>query len=324
MAVWDDFESIFDTEIQRRKPGYLFLARTNRTAAQFRENVSRQNKLGVPSTFITPETARRYCPELKVDNYVGATYSPTDGFADPHLALQGFASAATEQGVTMKTGVEVTGLIETDGSSAGIGGVKTEDGTFTSEYVVNAAGPWAADIASMAGIDIPVFPRRRQLLIADPSQPVPETGPMVADLDSGVHFRPERKGAAVVGGHFDSSDPDANPDTYSKQYDLDWAVDALEHAAECANYFGPDTKIKQGWAGLYSATPDHHPIIDEIVPGFVNAVGFSGHGFMQAPATGRVVADLVSNGKTTLVDISVLTAARFERGELLEEGTVLD
>ncbi|MEF8842347.1 MAG: FAD-dependent oxidoreductase [Haloarculaceae archaeon] len=106
--------------------------------------------------------------------------------------------------------------------------------------------------------------------------------------------------------------------------DLDWAARTLEGAAAVASYFGPDTELVRGWAGLYAVTPDRHPIIEETVPGFVNAVGFSGHGFMQSPATGRVVAELVLDGGSRTVDVSALTADRFERGETLHEGTVID
>src|SRR5699024_3049862 len=137
------------------------------------------------------------------------------------------------------------------------------------------------------------------------------------DHDRGVHFRPERNGSAVVGGHFADTDPRMDPDNYKKNMDLDWAAETIAAAAECANYFGPDSRVKRGWAGLYGVTPDHHPILEETLPGFVTAAGFSGHGFMQAPATGKIVAELIDEGEPSLVDISSLTADRFERGVLL-------
>jgi sarcosine oxidase subunit beta len=321
MAVWERFEESFGVDIEYRRTGYLFLARAADTAERFRENVAVQNEHGVPSRFLDPAEAREHCPGLHADRFVGATYSPTDGFADPHLALQGFARAATEAGATVETGVAVTDVRTRGGA---VVGVETGAGIHAAEYVVNAAGPWAARVGSMAGLDLPVSPRRRQLLVTRPASPVPTDAPMTVDLDEGVHFRPERDGAAVVGGRVDAEDPERDPDRYRTSSDLDWAVETLERAADVASYFGPESELVRGWAGLYAVTPDHHPIIEETRPGFVNAVGFSGHGFMQSPATGRVVAELVLDGEARTVDVSALTADRFERGATLHEGTVVD
>jgi len=104
--------------------------------------------------------------------------------------------------------------------------------------------------------------------------------------------------------------------------DLEWAANAVERAAAYTTYFGPDTRIRRGWAGLYAVTPDHHPVIEETTPGLVTAAGFSGHGFQHAPATGQVVAELVFDGESRLVDVSMLDGDRFERGEGLDERNV--
>ena len=321
IAVWETFEEDFGVDIQYHRPGYLFLARTDTTADRLRENVTLQNDLGVDSEFISPETARTHCPGLRADEFVAATYSPTDGFADPHLGLQGFSQAATAAGATIHTGVEVTDVVVEDGAAVG---VETTDGPIESDVVVNAAGPWAARVGNLAGLSLPVEAKRRQLLVVAPETPVPSGVPMTVDLDDGAHFRPERDGHAVAGGHFEPTDPTQDPDAYRKSNDLDWAIETIEHAAAIADYFGPDSEIVRGWAGLYAVTPDHHPIIEETIPGFVNAVGFSGHGFMQSPATGQVVSELVLDGEAKTVDVSELSADRFERGDELYEGTVID
>ncbi|MEF8851498.1 MAG: FAD-dependent oxidoreductase [Haloarculaceae archaeon] len=320
--VWETFGAEFGTDIGYRRPGYLFLARKADTADRFRETVRRQNELGVPSEFIGPEEAREHCPRLRAQNYVGGTYSPTDGFADPHLALQGFAAAAREAGVEIRTGVAVTDVVED--ATGRVAGVETDEGTLAAEYVVNAAGAWASRVGRMAGLDLPVSPRRRKLAVLRPREPVSRSVPFTIDSDAGVHFRPEREGDVVAGGHFGESDPEHDPDDVATDVSLEWAADVIEGVADVAGYFGPDTAFKNGWAGLYAVTPDHHPIIEETRPGFVNAVGFSGHGFMQAPATGQLVAELVFAGEPSLVDVSALAADRFERGALLEEGAVID
>jgi sarcosine oxidase subunit beta len=320
--VWESFEAEFGTDMAYCRPGYMFLARTENTATQLKESVREQKKVGVNSQILDPDEAAEVCPELKSESYVAATYSPDDGIADPHLGLQGFTEAARESGVDIRTKVEVTDVNQDE--SGHVTGVETQDGSIKADYVVNAAGPWAPQVGRMVGLDLPISPKRRQLLVADPETPVPESVPFTIDQDIGVHFRPEREGAVVCGGHFDESDPSMDPDDYSERVSLDWSAEVIEELSRVADYFGPETEIKRGWAGLYSMTPDHHPIIEETLPGFVNVVGFSGHGFMQSPAAGQLVAEIIVDGEPSLVDISMLTADRFERGIHLEERTVIN
>jgi sarcosine oxidase subunit beta len=339
MAVWEEFEAEFGTDISYRRPGYLFAAREEATARAFEKQVAMQNDRGVPSELLDPAAATEHCPGLRAEEFVAATYSPTDGFADPHLALQGFAEAARESGAEIRTRSAVTG-IRRDGED--VTGLTVEGSERRdADFVVNAAGPWARRVAAMASVEIPAAPKRRQMLVADPETPVPEDVPLTIDLDTGSHFRPEREGKALVGGHFRDeerrssesasggtasgqadADPDRDPDAFDRKIELDWAAEAIERAGDCATYFGPDTEIRRGWAGLYAVTPDHHPVVEETLPGFVNAVGFSGHGFQHAPATGKLVAELVLDGEASLVDISALGSERFERGALLVEQNV--
>lgn len=321
IAVWETFDEEFGTDIGYFRPGYLFLARTDPTAEQLRENIRIQRDHGLDSEYLDPEAAGERWPRLNVTNYVDAAYRADDGFADPYLAAQGYAKAARRNSVDIRTDVRVTDLRPHAGRAHT---VVTDDGRIEADTVVNAAGVWAPEIAAMAGVSLPITPKRRQLVVTEPDHPLDRTVPMTVDMDADVHFRPERDGTAVVGGFFAKQDPPADPDGFDRRMDRAWAATAIERAAECATYFGPDTRIVDGWAGLYAVTPDHHPIIDEIAPGLVTAAGFSGHGFMQAPATGRVVAELAVDGTPTTVDVSMLDAGRFDRGDLLEEGTVID
>ncbi|MFC5368077.1 NAD(P)/FAD-dependent oxidoreductase [Salinirubrum litoreum] len=337
MDVWESFEDEFGVDIAYRRAGYLFCAREEATADAFRETVEMQREAGVPAELLSPEEARDHCPELHADQFVAATYSPTDGFADPHLALQGYAEAAREAGVEIRTKTAVTDIVrespgataesDGDGGEGCVVGVETvsaggEQERLDCEFVVNAAGPWAGQIAEMAGVDLPVTAQRRQIAVVDPETPIPDSVPLTIDLDTGSYFRPEREGRALVGGFFgDEADSVVDPDDYTKDIDLDWTAEAMERAADTAGYFGPDSRVARGWAGLYAVTPDHHPIVEERA-GFVNAVGFSGHGFQHAPAVGQIVAELVHDGEASLVDIEPLRSDRFEDGDGLVERNV--
>ena len=190
------------------------------------------------------------------------------------------------------------------------------------DYVVNAAGAWATQLGDLAGVELPIAPRRRQIAVVEPSMPVPESAPLTINLDTGSYFRPERDGIALIGGHFSDVDPDTNPDSYDEGMDINWATEAVEQAGTYTSYFGPETRIRRGWAGLYAVTPDHHPVVEQSLPGLVTAAGFSGHGFQHAPATGQIVADLILDGETDVTDVSALNRERFERGQALVERSV--
>jgi sarcosine oxidase subunit beta len=308
--VWESFEERFGVDIAYRQSGYLLLAREESTADRFRADVAMQNDLGVDSEYLPPDAARDRCPGLLAEPFVGATYNGADGFADPNLAVQGYAGRARELGVDVRTETPVEGVRLEDER---VTGVETPAGRIDAEFVVNATGAWAGRLASMADVSLPIEPRRRQVAVVEPTTHVGRTVPLTIDLDTGSYFRPEREGSALVGGHFGGSgaDPAMDPDEYSEAMDLDWAATAVEHAADYTTYFDGDSRIKRGWAGLYAVTPDHHPIVEETRPGLITAAGFSGHGFQHAPATGQVVAELCVDGEASTVDVDALDSDRF-------------
>lgn len=315
--VWNEFEERFEIDITHRRVGYLFLAREAETAERLRENVAMQNEYGTSSGFLDPEEANERCPGLRSERFVGASFSPEDGFADPNLAIQGYAKAAREAGVEIRTNTEVERICRDGERVVGVDVGEKID----ADYVINAAGPWAKQVGEMAGVQLPVAPKRRRMVLTAPEKSVPETDPLTIDLDTGSYFRPERDGCALVGGQW-GGDPDADPDRYREGIETEWAAEAVERAGEWTTYFGPETRIKRGWAGLYAVTPDNHPIIEQTVPGFISAIGFSGHGFMHAPATGKLVAELVCEGEASLVNIDSLRSERFGEEHEVERNVV--
>ncbi|WP_247730724.1 NAD(P)/FAD-dependent oxidoreductase [Halovivax limisalsi] len=330
LPVWESVAERFGVDPDFRRPGYLFLARAEATAGALRENVALQTDLGVESEYLEPEAAREHCPELRAEDFVGAAYCPTDGYLDHHRAVQGYHEAALDAGVEIRTGTPVTGVRVEGGRvddddrpvDGRVVGVDTPTASLDADVVVNAAGAWGGRVAAMAGLDLPIAPKRRQLLIVEPERPVPDDTAWTADLDAGAHFRPDGGGRALVGGIEDPDDEPVDPERYSRRYDDAWAEAVRERAAAVAGYVSPAATILDGWAGLYAMTPDGHPIIEETVPGLVNAVGFSGHGLMHAPAVGTVVAELILDGAAETVDVSALTADRFDGSNPLAERTV--
>ncbi len=326
IAVWESFEERFGVDIDYRRAGYLFLARSEAMAERLKEGVRLQTDRGVPSEFLEASDVARYNSHVDADSFAAGTYSPGDGFADPHLALQGYATACAEMGVDIRTNTPVLDVL-TDADGDGVVGVETESGRLEADFVVNAAGPWAARVASMAGLELPIVPKRRQIGIVSPEKAVPVDVPFTIDLESETYYRPERDGDVLIGGHGSDNataeDSRSDPDSYAKSADFEWAAGTLETISEWTTCFGPDTRFKRGWAGLYAVTPDNHAIVEETIPGFITAGGFSGHGFQHAPATGKLVAELVFDGEVSIVDGSALSSERFEAGDDRAEQNVV-
>lgn len=311
MNVWERFEEQFGTEIRERKTGYLFLARTEGTADQLERDVALQREYGFPNEFIEPEHATEHCPGLRSGRYVGASFSPEDRFVDPNLALQAYVDAAREAGAQFELGCEVTDIRLDDGA---VTGVDTSEKLLDCEYVVNAAGGWASELNGMVGLDLPVEPQLRYQLLVRPDRPFPAELPLTMDIDTGAVFYPEDD-TAMIASCPQEEMPTVDPDSYTEEASTDWTLDVLESLTEVADYFGEETRVQRTISGVYAQTPDSNPIIDEPIPGFVTAVGFSGHGFMHSPATGTVVSEMVVDGEASLVDVSSLSARRFIEGE---------
>ncbi|WP_254864682.1 NAD(P)/FAD-dependent oxidoreductase [Halovivax gelatinilyticus] len=310
ISVWDSFEATFGVDLNERQHGYLFLARTEDTAAQLERDVALQREYGFENEFLQPEEAASRCPGISTEPFVGASFSPGDRFVDVSLAVQAFVDAAESAGATLSIGTDVTG-IDLDRGERGRVTVRTDEGDVDADYVVNAAGAWAGEIAEMVGVELPVSPRLRRQLLVEPSRPFPIDLPLTMDLDTGAVFYPENEEVMITSGPQETM-PIVDPDQYRGDEPIDWTIDVLESLGELATYFDEDSRVRRTIEGVYAQTPDSNPIIEETVPGFVNAVGFSGHGFMHAPATGQLVSEIILDGEPSLVDISALGSDRFE------------
>lgn len=302
-----------------RDQGYLFVATKESHMAYLRENFDRQTALGLTTVkLVSAKEIATMLPLLRSDDILGGSFCTTDGFVDPYSAMNGFMSRATEQGAMLRKKTEVIGVTHDE---RGISSLETNSGRISTRTVVNAAGAWAANIAKLAGIDLPVEPLRRMLVPSEPFDAFPHTSPMVIDMSNGFHFRPEGRGFLLAW-----NDPEETPG-YKTDFEPAFIEKILTRAANRVSVFeNLAVNPKRCWAGLYEMTPDHHAILGPVenVPGLFLANGFSGHGVMHAPATGKIVADLILNGKTAVVDdVSVLSFHRFARGALLHETAVL-
>jgi sarcosine oxidase, subunit beta len=301
-----------------RPQGYLFCATADSHMAYLRANYERQVAMGLKDVrLISGDDIRERFPLLRSDDILGGSFCSSDGFVDPYSAMIGFMTWASEHGAELWKHTEVTAIKR---AARGICAVETTRGPVETSQVVNAAGPWAASVANMAGVDLPVEPLRRMLVPTEPFDQFPHTAPMIIDMSTGFHFRPESLGFLLAW-----NDPEETPG-YKTDFDANFIEKILTRAAGRVPCFeNLAVNPKRAWAGLYEMTPDHHPILGPApeVPGFFLANGFSGHGVMHAPATGKILSDLILTGHCSLVDASLLGLQRFAEHRLIEETAVL-
>lgn len=261
-----------------------------------------QNDLGVPSRMISAREAGRLSPLVSTDRLLAAAYSPSDGHCTPEAVVLGYATAARRQGVTLVPHCAATGIDVRDGH---VVAVRTEGGTIRTDTVICAAGAWSARVGSWVGVDLPVTPLRRQILVTEPMPGLAADPPFTIDFDTSFYFHAEGKGLLLG-----MSDPDEEPGFTLARSDA-W-LPRLGAAIERRAPALADVGIAGGWAGLYEMTPDSNALLGraDSVANFLYATGFSGHGFLMGPAVGEVVRDLYL-GEQPFVDVSGLDAGRF-------------
>ena len=296
--------------------GYLFLVRGEELWRQFLAANELHASLGVEAEVLTPEEAASLAPGIATEDLVGATFGPRDGIADPSGLTQGYATLARGSGAEIEFGVEVE-VVRIGGDR--VLGVDTSDGPIDAGVVVNAAGPWAGVLAATAGVDLPLEPIPRHVLVTGPFDGAPERRTLVIEAMTSFYFH--REGAGVLMGMGGASE------RASFETATDESFIAEELLPTAVRVFPPleAASVEHSWVGLYEMTPDRHPIIGEApgVAGFYLANGFSGHGFQHAPVVGKLLAELIVGGAATTVDISSLGLDRFERGHLVREGHVV-
>ena len=302
-------------EIDLHQVGYLFLHTDETAWAVAQEAVALQNSLGIPTQLLTAAEAGALSKGVEVGDVIGATFHPRDGYCSPENVGQGYAAGARALGATVRTGVGVTGIESSGGESTG---VVTDPGVVASATVVCAAGAWSREVGRWVGVDLPIDPLRRQIIVTEPLNEellalYPMDTPMTIDAASTFYLHREGPGLLVGMSYQDESIG------FHDGFSEDWLPDLLEAMERRAPAL-LDVGIAHRWAGYYEVTPDHNAVIGEAtsVSRFLYAAGFSGHGFLQGPAVGEVMRDFYL-GQTPVVDVSTMSADRFSAGDVLYE-----
>ena len=297
--------------------GYLFMTATEEGEQSLRGSFDLQQRLGVPNRWLAPKEIAELAPYVRSDDLRGGTFSPKDGFIDPHGTTQGYLQAASRQGARLLADTEVLEVTREAGRATGI---RTAGENYLAGAVVNAAGPFAGLVAERAGTRIPVEPYKRMLACTEEIGVAPPRIPMTIDLDTGLLIRREGKGIILA-----YSDP-ADAPTFDTRFDPAF-IDVVTEKALARFPFLEAARItpRRCWAGLYPETPDHHAILGESpdLRDFYLAAGFGGHGLMHAPATGRALAEMIAWGECRFMDVRPLRPERFAEGDTIVETAVL-
>jgi sarcosine oxidase subunit beta len=309
--IFDHFEEEFGVDPEFHPVGYLFLAVRDTQWEILKANARLMRTFDLKAALLKPGEIQQRWPLLRVNDLVGGSYMEKDGYAGPYEVLQGFVVKAKQLGANIREGIEVIGIHT---KNRKVQAVETSTGErVLTPMVVNAAGPYAARIADMVGLKLPVRPLRRQLFFTDMIKGLPPQLPVVIDLEYGWYMRREGRGLLLAG-------PQDSESSFNEGVDFEgrtWTADRSLHRVPILK----NACITRGWAGLYEISPDHHAIIGAFpeLKGFICANGFSGHGFQHSPATGIIVAELIVDGEAKSLDIYPLRPQRFQEGDLIFE-----
>ncbi len=293
--------------------GYLWLAADESELAQLREGQAVQHAEGLAeAAMVDASGALELNPALAPDGIAGAAFCPTDGYIRPSGIVRGYLAAAKRMGVRTECGVTVTGIER--GAGGAIATLLTSAGPISVGAVVNAAGAWAGDLARRADVELPVEPLRRQVAVTAPCDLLPERMPMTLFCRDGFHLR-VRDGRVLLL----QPTPGAPGRPFACDVEPAWVDDVVARAHARVPVLRRTTVDRSGaWAGLYEMSPDKHAILGAApgCPNFFLANGSSGHGVMHAPALGLLLAEIMSDGAATTLDVRALRPERFAEGDL--------
>ena len=314
LPMIERFKEEIGQDVSYKQCGYLLVATNENEVNVFKHNVEMQNSLGVSTELISGDEVRRRLPLMRLDDALAGTFNPKDGVVDPNSVVQGYISAAQKMGVQVFTGAEVIG-INLKGDS--VEEVRTSIGAIKTRIILNTSGPWSGQIAQMAGIQLPLVPLRRQMFTTSPLKELPQDFPFVIDFARSLYFHREGEGLLIG-----MSNQNEKPG-FDQNVDEDFELVNLEAAIERMPLVEKAQRASH-WAGLYEVTPDAHPIYGSTpINDFYVCTGFSGHGFMHGPISGKLMSEFILDGKYSSLDVSMLDLKRFEEGRMIQEYNVV-
>ena len=311
LDIFRNFGEIVGAPSGYVKTGYFVIVGEEDRAAM-EANVRMQRAVGVDTSLVSVEDVREIAPMIATGEGEAFAYEPDSGYADPYSATTGYANAAKALGARVLSETPALG-IETDGGR--VSAVLTERGRIETPVAVVAAGPWSGPFLKSVGVDLPLRPIRHQVVMLRRPQDVVPDHPIIGDVVNDMSPRPDAGNLTLIGV---GEDEYAEPDTFNQGVDMPMVERTFRKLVERMPGMS-SALFRGGWSGLFTTTPDWHPVLDRVdgIDGLHVAVGFSGHGFKLAPMTGVVMSEMIAEGRASAVDISQLNMRRFDDGRLL-------
>ena len=305
------FEEVVGSPSGYVRTGYfLIVSDADRRALE--ENVAMQNRVGVDAQVVSAEDIMEIAPVLSVIKDEAFAYEPESGYVDPYSVTAGYARRAGELGATVRVNTRATDIEITSGR---VTAVVTPEERIETPIAVVAAGPWSKPLLDTAGIEAPLQTVRHQVIMLRRPEDKVADHPILGDVVNSLSARPDAGNLTLIGV---GEDEFVGPEEYNQGVDMD-VVEAT-FAKLASRIPGMSHGLfRGGWSGLFTTTPDWHPILDRVegIEGLYCAVGFSGHGFKLAPMVGVVMAELITQGQATSIDVSTLGLGRFKEGKPL-------
>lgn len=311
LRLYREFEELTGGPSGYVRTGYfLIVDESDRQALE--ENVALQRRVGVETDAVSVEDVREIAPMLAVEGNESFAYEPQSGYADPYSVTTGYARRARELGAQIRSDTPVTGIEVERGK---VTAVVTSQGRIETPMAVVAAGPWSGPLLAKAGVDVPLRPLRHQVVMLRRPQDVVPDHPIIGDIVNDLSARPDAGNLTLIGV---GEDEFVGPDEYNQGVDMPVVEAAFARLVRRMPGMA-QALFRGGWAGLFTTTPDWHPVLDRVegIDGLYMAVGFSGHGFKLAPMIGLTMAELITQGQATTIDISMLGLGRFAEGRQL-------
>ena len=311
LSIFRDFHEITGMPSGYTKTGYFVIVGPEDRDAML-ENVAMQRAAGVDTSIVTAEDVEEIAPMVRTFDGESFAYEPESGYADPYSVTTGYANAARDRGARILSespavGIEITANRVT--------AVLTESGRIETPIAVVAAGPWSGPLLASVGVDVPLRPIRHQVVMLRRPQDVVPDHPIIGDVVNDMSPRPDAGNLTLIGV---GEDEEASPDTFNQGVDMPIVEATFEKLVRRMPGMA-QALFRGGWSGLFTTTPDWHPVLDRVegIDGLYIAVGFSGHGFKLSPMIGVVMSELITQGRATSLDISEMSLSRFAEGRLM-------
>jgi glycine/D-amino acid oxidase-like deaminating enzyme len=307
------FLDLYGEDAGYRPIGYLLLVSSERSSVHL-DGVRLQEGIGVPVQVLSTEEAQHLI-QFDPTDIACATFGSADGIVDPHLVTLSYLRLAKERGTRLYLETQLTRANRVGNSWQ----VETAKGTFESTYLVNAAGPWAGEVAARAGLEVPIHPVRRMVYATAPTS-WNHRYPLTIDLESGFYLRSE--GNRILFGRSNPNEPPG----FREGIDWDWLEPTLQVGVTRFPWLAEIRLDHHAcWWGYYEVTPDHNPILGRLpnAENWINAAGFSGHGVQQAPMIGKLIDEEIALGKAQSVNIDRLRIDRLFEKQMHKEHNIV-